>query len=536
MITADGIEVPVLIVGAGPTGLSASLLLSQAGVESLTVERHPGTSIYPRATGINVRSMEIFRSLGIEDEVRGASFSVAAQVGRSAVLIDPKPELSPSFRGNALAVSPCDWTSCSQYELEPILLRAAASRSEAHLMFGMELLSFHETGSGISAQVLDRATGSVREVRCQFVVAADGSRSRVREQLALEMHGAGALMDVVTIHFCAELRERLPFQPNFLHFVQNDDVFGMFLPTNDKSRWVFAVPAGASPLSPQHAVELVRLGSGVTDLEVQVLAIVPWTMQADCAERMRSGRVFLAGDAAHRMTPAGGLGMNTGVQDVHNLCWKLAAVIHGSAGPALLDTYEVERMPVARYNVNRSAALIGGASAPSDRTALGVDLGFAYASTAVISDETLPMPRVGGEYEPTARPGARAPHCWLGRGANRYSVLDLFGPHWTLLSGHLGWRSAADAVANGLSVPLRHRMVPLGGDSDDGGAVWRAAWRALYGIGDAGAVLVRPDGHVAWRQSEAVQSPMRVLQDVLRTLLARKPADHVRLRIATFGL
>jgi hypothetical protein len=396
-------------------------------------------------------------------------------------------------------------------------------------MFGMELLSFHETGSGISAQVLDRATGSVREVQCQYVVAADGSRSRVRERLAIEMHGAAALMDVVTIHFCAELRERLPFQPNFLHFVQNDDVFGMFLPTNAKSRWAFAVPVGAaqSP-SPRRAAELVRQGTGVGDLELEVLATVPWTMQADCAERMRVGNVFLAGDAAHRMTPAGGLGMNTGIQDVHNLCWKLAAVLQGSAGPALLDTYEVERIPIARYNVNRSAALISGAGEADGRTALDVDLGFIYESTAVIADGTVFSQTACGAYEPSARPGARAPHHWLGRDPSRHSIVDVFGPHWTLLSGPRdGWRCAADAVASELSVPLRHRIVPLGMETDDGGA----AWRALYGIEDGGAVLVRPDGHVAWRQSEAVLGQTEALRDALSAVLARTAGAQERLGI-----
>lgn len=502
MTMSDVVEVPVLIVGAGPTGLSASLLLSQSGVESLIIDRHPGTSISPRATGINVRSMEIFRSLALEDEVRRASFSVMAGVGRSRVLIDPEPELSPSFRGNGLAVSPCDWTSCSQSELEPILLDAAAARSEAQLMFGMELLGFTESASGVSAQVLERAAGSVHEVRCQYLIAADGSKSRVREQLAVEMHGAGELMEVISIHFCAPLREKLPFRPNFLHFVQNDDVSGLFLPTNDKSRWLFAVPHSTADVS---AVELVRRGVGLPDLEVQVLATVPWTMQADCADQFRVGRVFLAGDAAHRMTPAGGLGMNTGIQDVHNLYWKLAAAINGSAGPALLDTYEVERMPVARYNVDRSVGLITGAPGVDDRTALDIDLGVTYSSTAVIPDGTVPPQRAGGEYEPNARPGARAPHCWLEQGPNDYSVLDLFGPHWTLLSGSGdGWCSAAKAVASHLSVKVRHRAVPC---------------TAFYGIGEMGAVLVRPDGHVAWRQSAAVSNPSRALGNALESVL-----------------
>jgi 2-polyprenyl-6-methoxyphenol hydroxylase-like FAD-dependent oxidoreductase len=524
MIAADVIEVPVLIVGGGPTGLCASLLLSQSGIESLLVERHPGTSIYPRATGINRRSMEIFRSLGLGEAVLQASFSVIAQVARSRVLIDPDPELSQSFRGNGLSASPCDWTSCSQYELEPILLNAASSKREAKLMFGMELLDFVETNSGISAKVLDRATGSVREVRCQYLIAADGSKSRVREQLAIGMYGAGSLMEVVSIHFRAPLKVKLPHAPYFLHFVQNGNISGIFLPTNNESRWVFAVPAGAGGISSlqsmarERATEIVRLGAGVHDLEVNVLTTVPWTMQADCGERWRVGRVFLAGDAAHRMTPAGGLGMNTGIQDVHNLCWKLAAVIQGYAGSGLLDTYEVERMPVAQYNVARSVGLITGAGTENGRTALDIDLGFKYTSTAVISDGTSESTDVSREYEPTGRPGARAPHCWLGREPNRFSSLDLFGPHWTLLSSTRieTWGEAVNIACRELAMPLRHRMLGCIDENDDG----CDAWRALYGIDDTGAVLIRPDGHVAWRQTNIDGAQTRGLRDALDAVLA----------------
>jgi 2-polyprenyl-6-methoxyphenol hydroxylase-like FAD-dependent oxidoreductase len=509
--SSSAIDVPVLIVGAGPTGLCASLFLSKHGVRSLTVERHPGTSIYPRATGINVRSMEIFRSLGLEDEVRRASFKVAARVGKSQYLVDPDPELSPSFRGNASEVSPCDWTSCSQYELEPILLRAAASESCAQLLFGTELLAFGQNVDGITARVMDLTTGVVREVRSKYLIAADGSKSRVREQLGIAMQGAGELMQNVSIHFAAPLREHLPQGPNFLHFVQNDDVSGIFLPTNGDSRWMFAVPQASVPMSSERAAELVRKGAGVPDLEVDVLGTVSWTMQADLAERCRLGSVFLAGDAAHRMTPAGGLGMNTGIQEVHNLCWKLAGVLQGWAGAAHLDTYEDERMPVARYNVARSVNLITGADA-GERTALDVDLGFTYESRAVVRDSSSALQISDGDYAPNARPGSRAPHCWLGESIDRISTLDLLGPRWTLLTGEGGelWRQSADAVTNQMGMPLVHRLI--------GGR----AWRVLYGVDECGAVLVRPDGHVAWRQTTRVSSPALHLGAALRSVLGQR--------------
>lgn len=518
MTTSNVIEVPVLIVGAGTSGLCASILLSRDGVESLTVERHPGTSIYPRATGINIRTMEILRSLGLEEEVHRASFEAEPRIAFSSVLIEKEPRVSPSFHPDGRDVSPVNWTSCSQKELEPILLRAAVSHPQAQVRFGTELLGFEEVGDGITARIRDRATGEGYEVRCSYLIASDGSKSSIRERLGIGMSGAGVLGHTISVHFSAPLKRHLPRIPNFLQFVQNEDVFGIFIATDGDSRWVFAIPydpeQGQSPdsFTPQRAAELVRKGAGLPDLEVDVAGIVAWTMQADSAERWRVGNVFLAGDAAHRMTPAGGLGMNTGIQDVHNLCWKLAAVFQGWGGRDLLDTYETERRPVAEYNVGRSAALLAGGDSANSRTGLDVDLGFAYASSAIVPDGTGKPQRPDGDYAPVARPGSRAPHQWLGRGRRRVSLLDIFGPHWTLLSSTRGvaWCQAADVVANEFAVPLRHRMV-CREETDDGGE----AWRELYGIEEGGAVLVRPDGHVAWRQPEASARPTLALRDAL---------------------
>ena len=517
--SSDTIEVPVLVVGAGPSGLTASILLSRHGIESLTVERHPGTSIYPRATGINIRTMEILRSLGLEERVRQASFEAAPRLARSRTMIDPEPILFPSFRSESVHVSPTEWTSCAQSELEPILLQEAASHPGAQLLFGTELLGFEEAGEEISAMIADRATGQVRQVRCRFLIAADGSRSPIRERLGIRMGGVGVLADNVAFHFSAPLRRHLPAGTNFLQFVENEDVSGVFIATDAESRWVFSVTyhpeQGESPawFTPERATDLIRKGAGVPDLEVDVRSIVPWKMQADLAERWRVGRVFLAGDAAHRMTPAGGLGMNTGIQDVHNLCWKLAAVLQGWGDPGLLDTYEAERRPVGKYNVERSAAFITGDARINQRTALDVDLGFVYESAATVPDGE-PPPHTGQEHW-QARPGARAPHVLLGPGS---STLDLFGPHFTLLAGarSSAWCHTASEVAGELGVPLQARTMPFG------------PWNAVYGVGDKGAVLVRPDGHVAWRSSADVESPAGQLRRVLSSLLSKcRAAEYV---------
>jgi putative polyketide hydroxylase len=527
MSSRRAIDVPVLIVGAGPSGLCASILLSRHGIESLLVEKHPGTSIYPRATGINVRSMEIFRSLGLQEDVRRASFKAEPRIAFSRVLADEEPRVSPSFHPSHFDASPELWTSCSQKELEPILHRAAASYRRAQLLFGTQLVGFEETSEGIIAQIGDRATREVREVRCQYLIAADGSKSPIRERLGLRMLGPGVLNHNISIHFSAPLVQHLPHMPNFLHFVQNESVTGMFVATDGKSRWAFAVPydpehgESSDSITRERAVELVRQGTGIPGLGVDVLGIVPWRMEADSAERWRVGNVFLAGDAAHRMTPAGGLGMNTAIQDVHNLCWKLAAVLQGWAGPALLDTYEVERRPVAQQNLDRSVGLITGSGNVNERSALDIDLGSTYASTAVVPDGSAPPQRTDGEYEAVARPGARAPHVWLTGGQGTVSTLDLFGSHFTFLAGFRAerWRVAAGEIAGELSVPVLDRTAACIHASQRDGENWAAA----YGVGETGAVLIRPDGHVAWRRAAAVQSPAKELCHVLNIILSRRP-------------
>ena len=492
------VEVPVLVAGAGPTGLCAALLLARLGIGSLTVERHPGTSIYPRSTGINVRSMEVLRSLGLEEAVTAASFDGMPGIARSSTLVDPEVELSPSSISEAGDISPCAWTPCSQSALEPILAVAVAAEHCAELRFGAELVSFKQDRCGVIAEVLDRATHEVTQVRCEYLIAADGARSPVRDRLGITMRGPGDLMPCVSIHFASDLRSRLARTPNFLHFVGRDEVVGVFIPTDGHSRWVLVVPVRdrtAEDLSAERAAELVRVGAGLCDLDVEVLGMVPWMMQADSADQWRAGNVFLAGDAAHRMTPAGGLGMNTGIQDAHNLCWKLAAVLQGSAGPSLLETYEAERMPVAQRNVKRSVDLIRAPQA-AEQSALEVDLGFLYSSAAVLPDESGSNPRTGG----------RAPHAWLDDGVERKSTLDLFGLRWTLITGPRGYEWIR--VARRRETSLRHRVVaPSVCDR--------------FGIHPDGAVLVRPDGHVAWRMPASAPSAAAALRTALKRLLAR---------------
>jgi hypothetical protein len=269
-------------------------------------------------------------------------------------------------------------------------------------------------------------------------------------------------------------------------------------------------------------VQLVRAATGVPKLDVQILSVLPWEMAAATAARFRDGRVFLAGDAAHLIPPAGGQALNVGIQDVHNLTWKLAGALRGWAGPRLLDTYDAERRPFA-LAVTEDATqnlAVGGGRRPGHFNNRGRVLGVSYASSAVLPDGTA-LPEVANpvtDYAPTARPGSRAPHLWLWRGDQQLSALDLYDTHFVLLAGPVGqdWTAAGAECAARLGVPLDcYTIGPNGGLNDRQGG-----WLELYGIGPHGAVLVRPDGHVAWRATRADGEPASRLEDALRRILA----------------
>jgi hypothetical protein len=364
------------------------------------------------------------------------------------------------------------------------------------------------------------------------------------------MLGIPPLATLVGIYFRADLTPWIGTRPALLYFLMNTTAPGIVIALDGRERWIYHRPELEDRLDVAAATTAVRAAIGVPDVEVAVESIRPWTMTAEVAERFRSGRVFLAGDAAHRFPPTGGFGLNTGVQDAHNLAWKLALVLAGRAPATLLDTYEAERRPVAQSNTDWSVRNFldggtavgpgnmmatmqieaGGPDVPAVRAqlqrdidgerdhfdALGQDLGFVYETGALVPDGT-DLPAVAdraAEYVPNARPGSRAPHCWLHRGDERISVLDLFGHGFALLLPETatGWQAAARALA----CPEVHvvRIGPTGDCRDDGGT-----WSSLYGVGREGAVLVRPDGHVAWRSADRNDDSARELARVLTTIL-----------------
>jgi putative polyketide hydroxylase len=518
---------PVVIVGAGPAGLATAVEVARQGVRPLVIERHASTSIFPRATALSTRSMELMRSWGVEAEIRAAAFSVAPFIGVTRTLADAPTRVQVGFptEPQSRAVSPVSVCAVSQEHVEPVLVDLVR-RLGGEVRFDTELIGLSTGPAGVGVELFDRTDGRSCSITAQYVVGADGPLSTVRRLVGIPTEGPGTLGGYVSVLVRGGLESIPPEEVCGLYSIQEPSASGVLLPVDNDGQWVYARehPAGAAgqPLPPaSYWVDLIRRAAGVPSLEVEVLAVQQFEFAVRVAAQVCSGPVFLVGDAAHQMTPRGGMGLNTAIHDGHNLGWKLGWVLRGWASPNLLHSYEQERLGVGHRRALRS----GG---PSDRLGDGLleDLGEVYRSGAVWSatagsvgtqaaDTDVAGGWRSGTFEPTAEPGARAPHVWLRRHGHRISTLDLTGPWLTLLAGPDGaaWIRAADLVAHETGAPIT--TYRLGYDVVDEAA----AAAQLYELGDAGVVLIRPDGHIAWRTGGAVSDPATCLRHVLSALL-----------------
>lgn len=540
-------HVPVLIVGSGLAGLTAAVTLAWRGVPVLLVERHAGTLRNPRARGVNLRSMELLRVAGLETDLVAAgahsfedfTIHIAETVtGRELQTLLPRGGVRPGGDFDLSTLSPARASMAGQNRVEPILRRHAEALG-AELRYSTELVSLQQDAQGATARVRDLASGQEETVRAQYVIAADGHRSPIREELGIGAHGYGTLSHNVAVVFEGNIEALIGEQRFALYYLQNPRFTGAFANGDDPHIGLAAMEYdptrdSAGDFDQARALTVVREVLGVPDFDARILEVQTFAFAAQVADEFARGRVFIIGDAAHTMPPTGGLGGQTAIQDGYDIAWKLAFVLHGDAGPELLDTYAAERHPVAEMTVARQLAnyvermrpdraevarhVLESAKSPVPDY-ISVAFGYRYRSAAILTEDPDDGAPAESPFAASGRPGSRAPHVtFMHRGA-KISSVDLMGRELVLLCGAAasGWARAAMAVAWPGAIPLTvHR---LGADLID----VEHRWQAAFGVGDAGAVLLRPDGFIAWRSPGAVSSPVDVITNVLARVLCRTP-------------
>jgi 2-polyprenyl-6-methoxyphenol hydroxylase-like FAD-dependent oxidoreductase len=535
----DEAEVPVLLAGGGLVGLSTAMFLAQHGIASLAVERLRRGSQLPRAAFFHMRTLELFRSAGIEDDVRARSLEEFEPEG-SIVLMDTLAgkvlaSFVPGLNEGVEAFSPCRRLFITQPGLEPILRRRAEAAG-ARVLDGHEVVGFEQDNHGVETSVRNIETGEERAIRSRYLVGADGAHSRIRDLAGIEFDGRGVFSNSVTIYFEAPLGGLLEGTNFSVIYIGNSHLGGFFRLDTDRNSGFLVVntagdtskPEASSPANDVREETLiahVRHAAGDASLPVKITGTARWRATADVARRFRSGRVFLAGDAAHLMPPNGGYGGNTGIHDAHNLAWKLALVLNGIAGPMLLDSYVAERRSASAFTVEqaytryvtRTAPFLGKKDFQPLADDFDIELGYLYRSTAIAP---RPEDECGEAHEhpgkSLGRPGSRAPHVWIERNGTRISTLDLFRGAFVLMAGPDGggWIEAARSAADrfpGLPLETYRIATDIDSDGDLAGA---------YGLSPSGATLIRPDGFVAWRATSYGAGAAEELTNVLTKILS----------------
>ncbi|HEY4019981.1 MAG TPA: FAD-dependent monooxygenase [Pseudonocardiaceae bacterium] len=524
------VDIPVLIVGGGPVGLSTALFLGRHGVRTMLVEKRDGTSMLPRAPGLQARTMELFRAAGFHDTVRALEMGDSHPYFEGGIIqtttfadIDDAITLeSPSLDGPR--VSPERVMGCGQDRYERVLV-AKAQEFGCDVRFATKLTSIEQDENGVTATAVD-GEGNELTIHAQYMVGADGGNSFTRRKLGVERYGRGTVFDALSIYFRApELQTLLKDRKFILCYATKTRGTLMSLSRLHGCDPWLATPLyypekGESPedFDDERCVNIIREAAGKDDLDVEIVWKVPWQGAQLVADTFRVGRIFLAGDAAHIHPPAGGFGANTGIHDAHNLAWKLAAVLSGWAGPDLLDSYDAERRKVGEAMAEQAMIRnrIRHGYADEETKAAMVDdiiitLGYRYQSSAVPGVDNSapvlnPLLRLDGE------PGTRCPHVWLDRDGERISTIDLFWNSYVLLTGSAGgpWVDAAERVAKQFNIPLRAHVIGTGGLTPTDWSFTEAC-----GIGEGGALLVRPDAFVAQRWTDLAADPDAALSDAL---------------------